>query len=210
MSGNNLLHSSLTNLITMKNKELTIKIIEILKEKARLTPQEIAYQVEGSPMLIQVHGVLSAMKNKRTVHEVVSERIRYYSLVTSCKDDRAVSTRNLSKFSFDGVTNLSKGRLALSVVRKFVTDTSPTLKQLKTMFPDEIVKPYGVIKSVVDALELSPDPKRKRYFLNDEDIILLSKGKIKKVCVTNQWTNDRFTVFMKVVEEKLSYHIEQK
>ncbi len=191
----------------MKNNELTESIIKILKEKTQLTPQEIAYQVRGSLSLIQVHGVLSSMRESGVIREVIYDRIRYYSLITTTHVDRPESTRNLSKYTFNGISKLSKGRLALAIVSKYVKDTNPSLKQLKTEFPDDIVKPYGVIQSEAIALELSPDPKRKRYFLNDEDIIILKKGNIKKICVTNQWTSDRFLKLLKLAEDKLSYQI---
>lgn len=191
----------------MKNKELHTKIIEVLQDKSRLTPQEIAYKIEGSPALIQVHGVLSALKGQGKVQEINSDRIRYYTLVETNHISGSVTSRNLSKFSFDGKMNLSKGRLALAVVHKFVSDTNPSLNEVKAMFPDEIVKPYGVVQSEVLAHELSPDPKRKRYFLDEDDIIKLNKGKVNKVCVTNQWTSDRFLKLLDVAEGRLGYEI---
>lgn len=193
----------------MKNKELSTKIIEVLKDKARLTPQEMVNEIKGSPApaLIQIHGVLRTLKDNGTVIEDVLDRVRYYSIATSSQKERTTSSRNLSKFSFDGHSNLSKGRLSLAVVQKFVADTDPTMKDLKAMFPDEIVKPYGVVRSDIEVLEYSPDPKRKRYFSNNEDIITLRRGKIQKVYVTNQWTSERFLKFLNIAEGRLGYKI---
>lgn len=193
----------------MNNKELTVAIHKLLENHDRLSPQEIAYHIDGNPAMIQIHGVLGTMKTSGTIRETVTEpeRVRYYSLVTSTKDEKTRDTRDLSKFSFDGNKNLSKGRLVLAIVKKYVSDSNPSLKDLKLVFPDSICKPYGIVQGRKKALELSPDPKRKRYFLNDEDIVRLNQGKVKEIVVTNQITQARLAKFLEVVNENTAYKI---
>lgn len=182
----------------MKNSELKKQILELLEGKGKLTPQEIAYQANGNPALIQVHGVLGQLKNSGEVKETVSNKVKYYSVGVVVEVN--TPTRDMTKYIFEGVKNLSKGRFALCVVQKFVKESNPTYRQLKDVFHDGIVKPYGVVQDLATAHELSPDPKRKRYFLNEPDVIQLSRGKVKKVVVTNQWTTERFNSFLEVVE----------
>lgn len=65
------------------------------------------------------------------------------------------------------------------------------------------MKRFGTINILSDAKEISPDPKRPRYFFKDEDVISL---KNQKMVVTNQWTHSAFLSFIIQVKE-LGYNI---
>src|SRR5690606_28977953 len=98
--------------------------------------------------------------------------------------------RHTGKFLYQKVP-YSKSACALKVVTDFVQKNKPCLKQLKSVFPDDIVSRFGVVAELKAAQDLSKD--RNRYHLNDHQVLTTSDG--KKVVVTNQWTVDRFARF---------------
>ena len=113
-------------------------------------------------------------------------------------------TRDTTKYSIDGGEFLNKRRFVLSVVKKYV-DSHPgiTYNVLRLRFPDSlsgsvihgVVRPY---KDVLEKLKIQPDLK-KRFFLDEEDLITLSDGTI--LTVYNQW-GEFFSNFL-VVAKKL-------
>jgi hypothetical protein len=101
-------------------------------------------------------------------------------------------SRHVGKFIYNRVP-YSKSACALKVVTDYVTKEkpTPTLKQLKAVFPDDIVSRFGVVAEIKAAQDLSKD--RARYHLREHQVLTTSDG--KKVVVTNQWTVDRFARF---------------
>ncbi len=85
----------------------------------------------------------------------------------------------------------SKSACALKVVSDYVEKEKPSLKQLKSVFSEDIVSRFGVVAELKAAQDLSKD--RNRYHLNDHQVLTTSDA--KKVVVTNQWTVDRFARF---------------
>jgi hypothetical protein len=95
--------------------------------------------------------------------------------------------RHTGKFIYKKVP-YSKSACALKVVTDYVEKEKPSLKQLKAVFPDDIVSRFGVVAELKAAQDLSKD--RARYHLREDQVLTTSDG--KKVAVTNQWTVDRF------------------
>lgn len=189
----------------MNNKELKSRVEELLKENGKLTVNEIAEYAGEEVALIQIHKVMSQLKQSGRVEEFSIDKVKYYESIQLVGESKQ-SKRDMTRYEFNGEKNLGKGRLALLVVRKYVVENNPTYKELKRIFPDSIVRPYGVVQHLSKARELSPDPKRKRYFLNDEDVIVLNRGQQRKVVVTNQWTPQRFLGLLAVADD-LGYQV---
>lgn len=106
--------------------------------------------------------------------------------------------RDLTKYSFNGLVDLSKGRLALAVIRH-IAEANPKvkLKDLVEYYPDTLVPPYGVIKPKKEALEISKG--RPRFFIKQEEYVKLADG---EVCVSNQWTTDRINEFIAITKKQ--------
>lgn len=205
----------------MKLQEVRECLMQAFKEKNSIvTPQQLSYTPYSIP-LVQAHGVL-----KHLVDEgAVTKDDRTFTLVDEkkalsvfgmdapaepkpekvSKPTPVVSGRNTSQYVFEKVKR-SKGRTVLAVIQAYVRDNKDvTYKQLLTVFPPQ-VKRFGTINILSAAKEISPDPKRPRYFFKDEDVISL---KNQKVVVTNQWTHSAFLEFVVLVKE-LGYKISQK
>ncbi|MCU0421648.1 MAG: hypothetical protein MUC81_02465 [Bacteroidia bacterium] len=110
-------------------------------------------------------------------------------------------TRHSSTYKFDGL-QFKKGPLAVAVIKRYVEDHAPTFEQLKEIFPDDMVKYYGVFTIHSEAKKASL--KYPRYFLKEDQIITLADK--TKIAVTNQWTLANFEPFVKIAR-KLGYKI---
>jgi hypothetical protein len=134
-----------------------------------------------------------------TAAEPVSERTQVESAEE--EEETTVSKgRDNSTFKFNG-QDLKKGPLVREVVRKYVEDNKPSLKQLKDAFPDELLKRFGVWQEEDTAKSIQG--ARDRYFWRDDHQIKV-KGKIIVVC--NQWTSANIQPFLKAAKA-LGYKI---
>ena len=109
--------------------------------------------------------------------------------------------RDLSKYKFNGA-EYNKGRLALAIIFEYAKTKKPTLKQALTIFPAEIVPPYGTIAEVKEARKMSK--ARPRFFLKDEELVRL---KDCVIAVSNQWTVDRVNRIIAIAKKDLKFSI---
>ena len=113
------------------------------------------------------------------------------------------TSRDTAKYKFNG-EEYGKGPLVRAVVEKYVEDTPDiTFKQLKEIFPDTLMKRFGVFANEQDAKNLSG--KKNRYFLKPEQLIKI-KGQKAPIAVCNQWTAELIRPFLIVVKE-LGYKV---
>lgn len=126
-----------------------------------------------------------------------------YSLVESEKveveEPQAIqhkAGKDTSKFKFEGEL-YGKGPLVRAVVTKYVEDNAGvTYKQLKDVFPDELLKRFGIFQDV----SVLATPKMKvRYFSKEEQQIQV-KG--KRIVVCNQFTSENIQPFLKVARQR--------
>ena len=110
--------------------------------------------------------------------------------------------RDNSKFKFNG-EEMNKGQLVRSVVTQYVADNAgTTFKKLKEVFPDTLLKRFGIFQDEENARVISGQ-KYDRYFFKEEHVIKL---KDKRVVVCNQWTAENLKPFLEVAK-KLGYDI---
>lgn len=109
--------------------------------------------------------------------------------------------RDNSKYKFNN-QEYGKGPLVRAVVAKYVEDNSPmTFKKLKEVFPDTLLKRFGIFQDVEKAKEIGG--KGNRYFTKPEQIIKL---KDKSIVVCNQFTFANIQPFLKLAKS-LGYKI---
>lgn len=103
--------------------------------------------------------------------------------------------RDNSKYKFNN-QEYGKGPLVRAVVAKYVEDNSPvTFKKLKEVFPDTLLKRFGIFQDVEMAKEIGG--KGNRYFTKPEQTIKL---KDKSIVVCNQFTFANIQPFLKVAK----------
>jgi len=116
---------------------------------------------------------------------------------------KEATSRDNSKYKFNG-EEYGKGPLVRAVVAKYVEDHPDTThKQLKEIFPDTLMKRFGVFANETEAKKLSGN--KPRYFLKPEQMIKI-KGQKEPVCVCNQWSASLMPNLLAVIKE-LGYKI---
>lgn len=109
--------------------------------------------------------------------------------------------RDNSKFKFNG-EEYGKGPLVHAVVSQYVAENkNTTYKKLKEVFPDELLKRFGIFQDEATAKQIAP--KGGRYFSKPEQLIKL---KDRSVIVCNQFTLANIQPFLKVAKT-LGYKI---
>lgn len=109
--------------------------------------------------------------------------------------------RDRKSYNFKGV-EYGKGKLVLAVVKDFVgTREGIDYAGLKSAFPDDLLRNYGIFKPLQEARKVSE--KRKRYFLGADQVVELKDG---PVAVCNQFTKENILDFL-VRAKQLGYQI---
>jgi hypothetical protein len=90
-----------------------------------------------------------------------------------------------------------KGKLVDTIIREYVKEKNPTLAELKSVFPDSLLKTYGIFQEINTAKE-----KPGRYFTHKS--ITLNGG--KRIAVCNQWTSENIQPVL-AVAKKLGYKV---
>lgn len=104
------------------------------------------------------------------------------------------TTRDTSKYSFNGGLPVSKRRLAWLIVKEYIKNYPDVdYAHLKEVFVPEITtKTLGVVRSIIDMPDSMPEAEYpRRYMMKDEDLIYLADGDIITVC--SQWNVQRIS-----------------
>lgn len=110
---------------------------------------------------------------------------------TSPEDGRNFG-RNFSRFLYNG-QSFHKGKLVHTAIEDYVkANPSTTIAELRVLFPDALLKTYGVFKELSEAKE-----KPGRYFTNKS--IHLAGG--KRIAVCNQWTSENIQPTLAVLKK---------
>lgn len=213
----------------MKTDKAREIIIETLKTKTTVSAQEINYASKGTLPFVQIYGIMSVLINNGSVQLNKSDGKKTYTLIDAEKLNDEVPKnvkakpekekvvkeieqdepkekpkkkigRDLTTYKFNG-NEYNKGRLAHAIVAQAAKDKRFGLKGALDIFPDELIRPYGMIKPIKEAKEMSKE--RQRFFIKSEEEIKLRDCSI---AVSNQWTPDRMEKLL-VIAKKLGYKI---
>jgi hypothetical protein len=111
--------------------------------------------------------------------------------------------RNNTQYMFNE-KEYGKGPLVHAVVAQYINDKpDTTFEQLKEIFPDTLMKRFGVFALETEARSMSG--KVNRYFLKEEQLIKLKASK-EPIAVCNQWTSALLEPFLGIVKN-LRYEI---
>jgi hypothetical protein len=189
---------------TINTAPLVSKKDKYLKPAIVQTPMGLGLIYSNEPTVLVKHGLIPIAK---TIVHLVKDNMEpgkpkkilvtmdKVTILTPAHEDKPVrverekgergeSAKDFSKYKFQG-NLLSKGRLVHAVIAKFATDNNPTLLELNTAFPAEVIRPYGkgLFLPLEEAEKINTDSKRTRFFTKPEDII---KIKGVKIAVSNQ------------------------
>lgn len=144
-----------------------------------------------------------ATKEEKTEQPTTSEEQTDTEDKNEQPADKTVTYRNNDKFTFNG-QEYGKGPLVRTLVAQYVADNpNTTLKKLKEVFPDDLMKRFGIFQDIDKAREIS-GKKYDRYFFKEEHQIKLKDKTVIVVC--NQWTSENIKPFLEVIK-KLGYDV---
>ncbi len=187
---------------TQQATELVVKFLKKYPDSTKAAISE-ATGVKG----IVLANVFKKLTNEGSLMETEGDEGKLYSITeqpvaeeTQIEEEEIAAGkqskgRNNQKFKFNG-EEYGKGPLVREVVRQYVENHKPTLKQLKEAFPDELLKRFGVWQEEDTARSIQG--ARDRYFCKEEHQIKV-KGKI--ILVSNQWSKDTLPGFLKRCKE---------
>ena len=159
----------------VKGLELT-NVLKALRKQERLVEDG-----EGKEVTFSVKAEAAPVAEEPVVEEtepVVTKKVK--------------NGRNNDKYQFNG-NAYGKGPLVREVVRQYVTGhPKVTTKQLKEVFPDELLHRFGIFQEESIARSLSG--ARDRYFFKEEHQITLGDKKVVVVC--NQFTAGNIIPFL--------------
>lgn len=132
------------------------------------------------------------VKTKKTVGPKAekSKKIPKKAKATRTADN---FNRNFNRYKVNGEV-LPKGRAVLAAITTFVEKKKPTLQQLKTAFPDELIPNYSLISEIGKARKYNINGKT-RFFVKKEDILITKDG--KQVVICNQITEENLKPIIK-------------
>ena len=180
--------------------ETTYCVAEVVSEESTESKDEVILTEKPTteqPITVEqpsnVETTLTSEKN-----EVVETKDKPQETVVT-----KTTERDNSKFLFNGI-EMNKGQLVRSVVAQFVADNpGTTFKKLKEVFPDTLLKRFGIFQDEEKAREIS-GKKYDRYFFKEEHVIKL---KDKRLVVCNQITATNLLPLLDVAKNQLGYDI---
>lgn len=111
------------------------------------------------------------------------------------------SSRDKTKYMFEGKV-YAKNRLVLAIIKKYIEQNNTSYEELTRVFDKSLQGSLGVIELYDNAIKVSD--AKKRYFLKEEDLIILQGVKI---VVCTQWGIFNIVKFIKQAQS-LGFNIE--
>jgi len=135
---------------------------------------------------------------------VVAPKVKAPKVPKEPKAQKEKGDRDRTGYNFMG-ESYGKGPLVLAIIREHVRVNSKiTYEALKKVFPDDLLKGYGIFQSYDKAMEISK--VHKRFFLKDAQLVRLN-GPIKSIAICNQFSSDNILPFLNAAR-KLGYKID--
>lgn len=169
------------------------KVIDIIKNETDLTNEMSGIDAVS----IRERLGISSEKVKDTVDLLKAQylidsrrndenKVVYYALPRAMKGKKDRSKMLLEKNLY------SKPKFVWAIVKAYVRDNNPTLRELEKAFPDDLHPVYGVFKELAEALE--EQGNTKRFYTRDDQVIQLKDGKFIAVC--SDWGTNNMVRFM--------------
>lgn len=215
----------------MKKEEAKAKMLKVITEKGKISPEEINKLTKIA--FIQIYGIAKELEADGQIILEQIDDLKTYSLAEAepkkekksakekdesgekeptisedlnleePKEEKVVKTggRDMTKYKFNG-NEYNKGRLAHAIISAYAKEKKPTLKQALVLFPNELVRPYGLIAEIGEARKMSK--QHQRFFIKPEEEIKL---KDSVVACSNQMTPDRIGAILNIARKELGYKI---
>jgi hypothetical protein len=139
----------------MKKQEAQELMLKIIKEKGKVSAQDINQISKNKIALVQIYGIAKELIDEGLIIQEQTDDLKTYSLAEPKKKNtpqekvektdenepaasqgKQVKTggRDMTKYKFLGA-EFNKGRLAHAIISAYAKEKKPTLKQALVLFP---------------------------------------------------------------------------
>ena len=187
-------------------------VIKDLQEEGIIASndEDGGYVITGTTKKVDVQPKKEAKENKQVVSTVGAKAVDPVEKKKKEEEDeelgpKTLSGRDFSKYSFNGVSGLSKGRVALAIIKHYVKENpKTTLAKMEELFQSKIIqKRYGIFEELSKAKKHTVNG-RERYFFKEADVIKVAN---QKMVVTSQWSIDNLTQLLSIAKKEVGYKI---
>lgn len=179
--------------------ELTTSVIWLNARDLDITCIKIQPYNDNGKILIDIQQIIP-------LPEAEDYQIKLKRKLEEKRETRKDNAKDYSKYHFNGM-QLNKGRLALEVIKyHFNQHQDKAIAVLINDF-DSVTHSQPIIETLEVAKNKSELTDRKRYFLDDKDILTVSNG--AQYVVSNQWSKDNIEIMIKVATTGFAYQIEK-
>jgi len=200
----------------MKLETAIKKVVAFLESNPGATKAEITAKTKIAG--IELTNVIRAIRKQGRLEELGEGKAMTFSVTAEAEvteepsaeleipvDDEQTASkvksagRNKDQYKLDGQL-YGKGRLVQAVVRKYVAENPKvTYKQLKEVFPDELLNRFGIFQDENTANSLSGS--RPRFFMSEEKGDGIKLGDRKVVFTSSQFTADSVQPLLAVAKK---------
>lgn len=175
------------------SKELTTSVLWLISKGIDITCIRIAPYNLNDEILLDVNQIIP-----------LPEAESYLIKIREKENEREIAKaykKDNTKYVFND-NIYGKGQLVLAVVKQYVHQhKNLSYKEIEDVFPKDLQgSSKGVINTLFEANEKYSDSKTKRYFMNEEDI-LVSADNISFV-VSTQWGIDNINKILEVAKKE--------
>lgn len=175
------------------SKELTTSVLWLISKGIDITCIRIAPYNLNDEILLDVNQIIP-----------LPEAESYLIKIREKENEREIAKaykRDNTKYVFND-NIYGKGQLVLAIVKQYVYQhKNLSYKEIEDVFPKDLQgSSIGVINTLFEANEKYSDSKTKRYFMNEEDI-LVSADNISFV-VSTQWGIDNINNILEVAKKE--------
>jgi hypothetical protein len=156
---------------------------------------------EGDEIVYSINEEINIERQVETDEQSKEEKIVVPETQPAIQQKTIKTGRDNTKYVFNNETH-GKASLVRAIVAKYVEEHPEiSFKQLKEIFPDTLMKRFGVFALEDNARSISG--KVDRYFFKPEQLINLKEG---DVAVCNQWTATLLEPFF-LITNQLGYEV---
>jgi len=123
----------------------------------------------------------------------------------SYKEEKSdINKKDTTKWSFNKINNLSRAKLALNIITKYVdVNNGTTLEEITKKFGSNSVAMENVAKTKDN------NSNKKTYYTKDEELIQLNSSNVKVAVNSQVWTKDKIMPLIDIATSELGCTIKE-
>lgn len=181
------------------SKELTTSVMWLLSKGIDITCVKLSPYMFNGEVLLDINQIiplpeaesyLIKIKEKNTERQIAIE-----------------STRDKTKYLFNDKL-LGKGRLVFEVVKQFIRENQHlTFEEIKEKFPSNLQGSTGVLNTLAFVNQKYNGSKKKRHFIDKNDILTSADG--IEFLVSTEWGIGNINKFLELARS-INFDIQEK